>query len=375
MLSCRSHCIITFLLCLILLPLYGENSYSSNRVKAVASLLNLKGLDTLKVGNNIDYTYNEKPLVIRVNQWHELEHIGYYLFNDSIKHKELYRVYDFLERYLLELNLVESTEYAIKLGFDNVDFKIGNFKTIYQLDGSENICIDSHLFDYYDVKWMKNGKTLLNLKFDMDSQLLLGENIEFLEKNYLKEVLRYRYVRPNIGEEQKNFHFPSNSDSFQKRGNSFIIDAIRNDLFYRKENGNWKLLSSIKNPSKSIANTLLSLETEGDYTLHVKLDMYGYTEQNFTVRLSDWLGKCLYDEMCVPYFGMKNKKDANYEATVFMVKEHLGYLHMLSVSFPEEVLRNKKGIISGRLFIYIPLHNVTKKIFNNTEYKEVSYEN
>jgi hypothetical protein len=47
---------------------------------------------------------------------------------------------------------------------------------------------------------------------------------------------------------------------------------------------------------------------------------------------------------------------------------------MLSVKFPMETLRKKKGNIEGRLFVYVPLHNVSEHLFNQTNYKKISNE-
>ena len=57
-----------------------------------------------------------------------------------------------------------------------------------------------------------------------------------------------------------------------------------------------------------------------------------------------------------------------------MVNEANGYLHMLSIVFPTDVLRRQGGMIEGRLFVYIPIHNVTEQFFDNTYYKQIDDE-
>lgn len=367
----KSHCLIIVLLMLASTSAWGKAVYSTARLQAMASLLSLPGIDTLSAGKYTHFSYKSHPLNVRINRWKEVEHIGLSLFSPEVKKVQQSPVYDFLERYLLELDIYKGTDHAIRLGFEQVQFEIGNASVALKLDGSEEFRQSGKAFRNYHVEWLKEGKVILAISFDMDYQLLSGCNTVELEKNYLKKIRRYR--TENAAPSDFDAAFPNDGEYYIKGGSTFMIDGIRNDLYFQKGKDGWTLISSSSKPYQSIANAMLSMQTGGDYDLTFTLDMYGYKEEKDTVKLIDWLGMCA-EEGCTPYFGMKSKTDSLYTGTVFMVNETSGFLHMLSVKFPIATLQEGKGNIEGRLFVYVPLHNVTEKLFNNTDYKKADYE-
>lgn len=364
-----------YLFCLVgwmNVPLRGAVAYSTFRLQAIASRLDLPGIDTLSAGEYICFSYKSHPLTIRVNEWKEVEHIGLALFRPEAKEGRSSFLYDFLERYFLELDMVQGTEYAVRLGFENVYMDVGTPAVAFGLDGTEEFRQTYVTFKTYHVEWLKGNKVILSLRFDMNCQLLFGCDVAELERNYLKKVKRYKAVRP-IASVYDSI-FPDDASYYVGEGSAFIIDAIRNDLYFHKCKEGWKLVSDSAKPRLSIANVMLSGETEGDYDLSVTFDMYGYKEEKFTVKLADWQGLCT-EEGCVPYWGMKNKVGSVYEGTVFMVNDRCGFVHMLSVEFPVELLNSRRGMIKGRLYAYIPLHYITEKFFHNADYNKVSDEN
>ena len=88
---------------------WGAEGYSTARLQVMASRLSLPGIDTLSAGEYTHFVYELHPLVVRVNSWNEVVHIGLKLFEKEAKVSKSWQVYDFLERYLLERNLVKGT--------------------------------------------------------------------------------------------------------------------------------------------------------------------------------------------------------------------------------------------------------------------------
>lgn len=363
----KFHCLIILLIISVCSPLWGATGFSTVRLQAMASLLSLSDIDTLSSGEHTYFLYKSHPLTIRVNEWGEVEHIGLKLFNIHMKETKLSKVYDFLERHLLEMNLYKGTGQDIRLKLEHVEFETGKPETAFLLDGTETFRISYETYRKYHVEWLKGEKSLLSIRFDMDYQLLSGCDIAELEQNYLKEIRRFHVNNITFALYDS---FPKKGEYFIKEGGSFITDLIRNDLYFRKTGNEWKLISDPSTPQKSIANILLSGWEKGDYNLAITLDMYGYREEQDTIRLNDWQQLCV-QEGCTPYFGIKNKTDSIYTGTLFMVNERYGFIHMLSVSFPISTLKEGKGFIMGRLYVYIPLHNVTDSFFNNSDYKKL----
>ena len=371
----RSHCLLAVLFVCFCSFVCGAERYATVRLRAMASLLSLSGVDTLSAGTYTHFSYQSHPLIVRVNTWNEVEHIGLLLFKEEAKTGASLSVYDFLERYLLERNLLKGTEEEIRLGFDNVTCKTGSFSDALRLDGTEKFNMVYQPFSGYQVSWSKEDKELLALTFEADYQLISGCNLIELEKNYLKNMIRFRSDTCCLSAGE-GISFPESGSFYIKKGKSFLIEDIRNDLYFQKnEKQEWKLISNPQKPYQSIANLFLAKEASEGYQLSVTLDMYGYKEANDTIRLKDWLGLC-EQEGCTSYFGMKSKTDSTYTGTVFMVNEACGYIHMLSVIVPADDIGKQKGFVEGRLFVYIPTRSLRNNLLmNNTDYKTIKDEN
>lgn len=371
----RSHCLLVISFVFISISSWGAKRYTTVRLRAMASLLSLSGLDTLSAGTYTHFYYKSHPLIVRVNAWDEVEHIGLQLFKKEVKVGTPLPVYDFLERYLLERNLVKGTGEEIRLGFDNVTCDTGNFANVFRLDGTETFNMTYQPFIGYHVSWSKKGEKLLALTFDADYQLISGCNLIELEKIYLRNMIRFRSDSCSSFDYEK-IPFPTTGSFYIKKGKSFLIEKIRNDLYFQKdEKQDWKLISNPQKPYQSIANLFLAKEMSEGYQLSVTLDMYGYKEAKDTIQLKDWLGLC-EKEGCTSYFGMKSKTDSTYTGTVFMVNEACGFIHMLSVIIPIHDIEKQEGFIKGRLFVYIPTQSFRNQLLlNEMNYKAIKNEN
>lgn len=365
----RRSCFLVGLLMFSCSFVWGAIGFSTLKLKAMASSLSLPGLDTLSTGEYFHFSYKERPLSVRINRWNEVEHIGLKLFGSSVKDGRPLSVYDFMERYLLEVDLAKGTEQAIRLFSNRISFHVGDSDTVFDFDGTEEFDCSLEMFRTCHAEWKKSGQTILAMTFDLDYQMLSGCDIIELEQNYLNKLGRYEALPPNDFHE---FDFPQKNKFHIIQGTTFMLDAIRNDLYFKKGE-TWSLLSDTLKPVQSISNAMISRNAVGDYDLYVTFDLYGYKVEQMKIKLDNWLGLC-EEEGCVGYFGLKEKSAESYTGTVFMVNESCGYIHMLSVKFPMETLRKKKGDIEGRMFVYIPLHNVSERFFHQTDYKRFSNE-
>ena len=167
--------------CIILLVIatcsfsMGATTFDTQRLERLAGYLNLQQLDTLSIGVTNTYIYKQHPLTIRKNLWGEIEHIGLLLFPQAYRNLKPLPVYDFLERYLLaRLATPVGTEDAFRLQWSRVHFNVGSPATALKIDTTANFSpeyIDLHV---YRIAWEINGKTMLELSFTMDFQLLMG---------------------------------------------------------------------------------------------------------------------------------------------------------------------------------------------------------
>lgn len=174
------------------LSIYGQ--YVTKKYESMANAMNISFDDTITApkGCDIDsvFYYKGYPLHIKKNQYGEISHIGYSFFNKEIRKKRPLAIYDFLERYLLELDMLESKEeIKQRLFLDNVIYKKGAFKA-----DSVSIIDDYFKINFltnhkYEIEW-KQGAENNHIAFNADCQLILGAAENELEKILLKKLQR-----------------------------------------------------------------------------------------------------------------------------------------------------------------------------------------
>lgn len=348
----------------------GTTMFATKRLKNMAEYLSLHGLDTLKTGIWEDYNYKGHPLVIRVNKWQEIEHIGLKLFGMSMREVYPSPVYDFLERYLLERNASPlDTEEGTKMQWDKVHFSIGSPSTALRIDSTAEF-VDNHVdLKVYRVSWAVNGNIVLQISFDMDYQLMSGCTEIELEKNFMQSLCRFE---PMEYISKRKVAFPKKGNDFIRKGDFFITPLIRNDQYYIRKNNRWELVMSADRPTQSISNLMLDANVNDSIRLKVMIDQYGYKKDTLTCSYRQFIQLCL-NEGCIPYYGMKEKLEDVYSGSVFLVNRQGGYLHLLSATIPVSTISNtNKATIEGKLYTYIPLFNVSDKILNPLKYKPIS---
>lgn len=344
--------------------------FATQSLERLATYVGLTNLDDLTEGIHNDYNYKGHALTVRVNQWNEIEHIGLHLFSQELRTIQPLPVYDFLERYLLAMNAApEGSDDRVYMAWDKVHYQIGDAAMALKIDTTADFSeshIDRHV---YKVSWQMKGKTCLEMSFYMDYQLMTGCNAIELEK------IMFRKMRREVWKQEKYIHkdFPVKGIEYTRQGKNFISPMVRNDIYYvrKKEREAWRLLDDAGRMTKTIANIMLSGESNHPLKVEIKMDKYGLRTDCATMEYGAWRQLCV-KEGCTPYFGMKSKDGDIYKGTVFMVNETGGYLHLLSIDIPQEAITNpEKNVAHAKIYTYIPLHNVSDNVFKVDEYNPI----
>lgn len=172
-----------------------QSAYGQFVTKRLESLVQKTGIqvnDTVlaPVGCDLDssFFFRGHPLHVKKNQYGEVSHIGYSFFSQEMRKEKPLAIYDFLERYLLELDLTDSKEQIKeKLRKDNVIYDDKPHKPVKNDDAFFNLNFLTH--HKYEVEW-KQGEGYFHLAFDADCQLILGASEDELEKVMLKRLQR-----------------------------------------------------------------------------------------------------------------------------------------------------------------------------------------
>ena len=340
---------------------FGANGYATQRLQKMAAALSDIPFGQLNSGVCHDFNYKELPLTIRVNGWNEVDHIGLDLFDSTTVQEDQRLACDFVERYLLELELASPADKALRLGIDKVHVAEGSLDNVAQLKQSDRYEISKLEMLKYHIAWYRGNRCLLALMFDMDYQLLSGCNAIELENNYLRDVVRNHPTKEFLMEKPE---IEGKNEYAIVDGGFYLTPSIRGDRYYRLDSiSEWIPVCSNNKPYWSAANTLLFPITLGDFQLRCTLDMYGYKDATFQIGMEQWVAQTL-QEGCKLYFGIKSRTPNTIRGTLFCPNTSGGYCHMMSVEIPVEMFDKGKGVVEGRLYAYVPLHNIDQSYFD-----------
>lgn len=274
-----------------------------------------------------------------------IDHIGLQLFSEQMRSINTSPVYDFLERYFLQLKYPPTVKTASNMiRDDEFKFLTGSMKTIGDIRMTDDFAYsnDNHR---YIVAWSRDGKTLLSVSFPVEYQLISGENKIEAENNLLADI--------------QNSPIRKSIDNL-KRGENYINEHFSNRLYTQKG----QLIASSKHPAETAANMMLSTNAKGEYNINISQISYGFQKKNYQVPLRQWISFCKANG-CQLYFGIeKIADDGAIDAVVLAFNQAENYNHVLTVSIPSKVISQHQGSIEARLYPYVPTHNVMNMFAN-----------
>lgn len=331
---------------LLCTPTIRGEEYATKRLARIATVV-----ETKKPAHD---------LTVRKNKFGEVEHIGLKLFSDGIRRLSPSPTQDFLERFLLEANIVSGEEKERLLMENTVTFIVGSPLTALKVDTATTYSLEEIQNYRYRSTWTRDGKPLLQMSYDMNWQMMSGCAIGELEKNFETRLLRHEVVK---------------SDTLPVRGTYIMSPVVKNDIYLSDKglkgaSGRSYVLDK-KHLSRSVANVMLEEDLPVDVDLKIKVNRYDYITDNITVPLHKYLNFCRREEGCTAYFGLKTVKEDVATGILLFVNSHGGFMHMLSVTVNSKVVEEGKGTVTATLLPYIPLHNVKKEYLNLTEYETI----
>ena len=330
--------VLYIIICLVaLLPASARSTFRTAELERLASELALD-IEALPDGYSHPVANGVRLTVHQTEQ--TIDHIGLYLFSEELRQMGKSPIFDFLERYFLQLKYppqIKSMQNMIC--DDQFKFLSGNLESV------DNILLtDGFSYNYdnhrYQATWNRNDSTLLSVSFPVEYELISGENKIEAENNLVSDIRNTKVVIPTDKPVIKKDHY--------------LSEQITNQLYLSKG----KLVSSERHPAESSANMMLSLQTEGDFQIKITKVSYGFKKTVFEVPLKQWIAFC-QSQGCELYFGLENLTDKDeVEGVVMAVNAAENYNHVLTVRIPSDIIETKSGTIEARLYPYVPTHNV-----------------
>lgn len=322
----------------IVLTATAQMAFRTSELQRLTTTLRI---DVGKLHDGYNYlSVDNTPLTVHL-QNNVLDHIGLSLFSEEMRQMSQTSVFDFLERYFLQLKYPPSKKTAAEMVRDDeVRFERGSVQTISQLlptDNFEYHC-DGHR---YVASWSRNDSPLLVVSFPVEYQLMSGEDKIDAENHILNDIMQTTIV-----------HTPDNMETLQN--DHYIVESCTNRIYFVGK----RLVASDRYPAETVANMMLSTEMKGSVKMRLTQLEYGFSKSTVEVDLKQWITFCR-NTHCQLFFGVDNiADDGTIDAVVIAVNREENYNHVLTVSVPASVIATQQGTVEARLYSYVPTQNI-----------------
>lgn len=343
-------------------------SYRSLRVAEIAEML--RQWYQVDCTAPRTYGFGSDSLLVTENENRQIDHIGWKIFPQSVVQPQFLPVYRFVERYLLELYLIQDTrELQRRFLEDKVTWQMGKGKsevTVRQLVAqlpnlrrritSSSISLEK---GHYCLSVFHHQERLLTFRFPSSYELILGMGMKEIESKLYGELLR---VMANQSEAQfvpksadeSSCLLSYNDSCFVCPGMIYIIEELNDTRFYKKRtDGHYEPLFDANYQEESVRNLFLMSEgirVQAKVTQH----LYGFKRLQFEVSLSR-LMDFFKNQGCQAFVGIEKAGNQGMTGTVILQNELLGYCHLL---YFETLHPFPVKQITLTLYAYVPTHNV-----------------
>lgn len=345
----------------------AQNTYRSEILANMAESLNISSiLDTLEVGEYKNrFIYKQKPLRV-IQKGKCITHIGYLYFSDKHRNVMPIAVCDFLERYMLALDLPMQRLKTIdvQLAEDEISFLTGNLKSVFNVVGDTlmDISLENVNDKYYTLSWSKKNKPYCSVSFPIDYCLLHGTSMEENESLLADDLRNVTIHKPDtLNRIAFNQLQLSNKGIYVLPGYSYQVEELNSDRYYKRSvKGEYSMVFDMKYPAETLANLLTTLELDNNFQVNVRLKKYPFEEEVITISLMNLIGYFI-QKGCTPYFGVVGIDNNVAKCLLVMHNPIEGYSHNMDVLADLKQLKYKKGSLGSiTMHCYIP----TSKIKN-----------
>ena len=305
----------------------------------------------------ITSSYKGKPLSVEMKNG-IVTHIGYHLFLPEMKAQDPSPIYNFLERYFLELaSWQDPFTLNQKMVDDKFGFVKGELKSIYSITDSTSFYVQSTDNRYYEAVWPRNdGKEILHVVFPVDYQLLSGRSKIELEKNAFRDIST---AKKSIEENLDVSELEMTHDGLFRTvpQNHYEVATLNDCRYYVKTtNEQYELLADTAYLYESACNLMLC-SSASDFPLMITQKLYGGESQNFSASLQQWLSYCKSSHIKL-YCAVEEEYEGGLRLLVLGENKEFGYNHMMSVYVPRDFLSRPGCPLRAELNAYIPTHNM-----------------
>jgi hypothetical protein len=286
------------------------------------------------------------------------------LFAPEVKQEYPSVVYDFLERYLYELDSLQREGIAIhqRIADDKVFFFEGQPNSVNEITADMGFSIKTLEGKSYEVSWTDSaGKIVLGLYFPMQYELILGKPKNIIETELKSEIMKSVNIVKSYDYTDEDFETLANGYYISKYNTHYYLKDLNTATYYIKDaEGVYSPFFNDSEKWYSAANLFQGhIKDIFGYKIFVKQNLYGFKYDCFTIPLEKWLGYCNAMKMTT-YFAVEEEREDGIKALFIAQSPDLGFNHVLSLVIPYDFVTNKKCVIKATLNAYIPTQNVAE---------------
>ena len=291
------------------------------------------------------------------------------LFSDEMKAAYPSVIYDFLDRYLYDINHRQrGYELNQRMADDKVIVTEGSIDNISKLSPEMPFSLTRNEDASYEVCWTDTlGNTLLGLQFPIQFELLLGQ-----PKAEIEKTMRHQLdICSNVVTPQPlNSELEKMSDGYLRTipVTHYYVESLNTATYYQKEKGE-KMKPVYGKDQKWYSATNLFhglIDDTSDYRLYIEQSLYGFNKQSYTISLNQWLNYCVENKLAI-YFAIEEEREDGLKALLIAQSHDLGFNHMLSIIIPDNFVEKRNVTLKATMNAYIPTDNV-KDLYQ--QYKE-----
>lgn len=285
----------------------------------------------------------------------------YNLFAPEVKTEYPSVVYDFLERYLYEIDSLQQCGESVyqRLTDDKVFFNTGNAETVRMISQNMPFSISKTDNKYYGVVWRDSlGHTVLDISFPAQYELLLGKPKNEIEKELIYALIEeHAYTPRKLSLKDLAQH----EDGYLTNSNisNYYVESLNTAVYYQTDDSDEVMPIFTDDDKWHSATNLLQghIADVSGYKLVIEQNLYGFSKMRYTISLQQWLAYCQAMQFTT-YFAVEEELEEGLKTLLVAESQDMGFNHILSVIIPGDFVKNRKAVLKVVLNAYIPTHNV-----------------
>lgn len=277
-------------------------------------------------------------------------------------------VFAFLEKTLVQIDSVQKAGRSVKgflidkkMSYPYEDYPVASIRELSSME------LSLTNGKWYEARWMDdNGNLKALLEFPANYELIYGLRKDEIEQKVKDRIKRAsKEWHPAVSDYEEEDIIEAAPNLFKrKRENILEIKQMTDNVFLTQDNaGEFLPVFESNRKSESAINLLQGVIGDiQDYKLYIRQDKYD-TKEEYTVDLSQWLNYCKSLPANV-YCGLEEEREDGLKLLVILDVYPLGYRDMLSVIVPPDFVDKKNSVLKGKLYTYIPAHNVENMYYD-----------